>query len=482
MAFWDHILKHGSNVALTTGEGESLTYTALADAAQKFEGNLDTRSAGRPLAFLLTENCPEAVVAYLACLRSGTTVALQPSRIHAQLLASLIATYDPKYVILPHERAAELPNGKPRWTGKRYVLLEKTAAPCSINQQTALLVSTSGSTGSPKLVRLSYGNLVANAASIADYLAITTTDKPITTLPMSYVFGLSVINSHLCRGATVILTKRSITEKEFWQILRSQGATSLAGVPYTYEMLKRLRFSRMDLPSLRVLTQAGGRLSPELVTEYAMFCQETGRTFFVMYGAAEATARMSYLPPERALDKPSSIGVPIPGGEMWIESETSERIERPDLAGELIYRGENVSLGYATCREDLARGDDHGGILRTGDLARRDADGFYYVVGRKSRFIKVFGNRVNLDEIEQHLRAEDIDCVCGGEDDKLRVYIVDPALGTKALGFVEELTGLHRSGFEVKVIDVIPRNESGKVNYASLEGRTGSPCSASTHS
>jgi len=272
-------------------------------------------------------------VAYLACLRSGTAVVLQPSRIHGHLLASLLATYDPKYVILPRERASEVPSGNPRWIGGRYVLLETPAAPCAIDDQTALLVSTSGSTGSPRLVRQSYRNVTANADSIAEYLGITTADRPITTLPMSYVYGLSVINSHLLRGATVVLTEHSIAEKEFWNALRSEGATSLAGVPYTYEMLKRLRFSRMDLPSLRVLTQAGGRLGPELVTEYATLCRETERAFFVMYGAAEATARMSYLPPDRALEKPSSIGVPIPGGQMWLESETGQRIEGPDSVG-----------------------------------------------------------------------------------------------------------------------------------------------------
>jgi acyl-coenzyme A synthetase/AMP-(fatty) acid ligase len=468
MAFWDDIRKRGSSIALTTGEGEVLTYASLADAADELERHLDAQSIGRPLAFLLAENCPEAVAAYLACLRSGTAVAMQPSRIHAHLLASLIATYDPKFVILPRERASEVPSGNPRWSGGRYVLLETPAAPCAIDEQTALLVSTSGSTGSPKLVRQSYRNLAANAASIAEYLGITTADRPITTLPMSYVYGLSVINSHLSRGATVVLTEHSIAEKEFWNILRNEAATSLAGVPYTYEMLKRLRFSRMDLPSLRVLTQAGGRLGPELVTEYATLCRDAGRMFFVMYGAAEATARMSYLPPDRALEKPSSIGAPIPGGEMWIESETGQRLEGPDVVGELVYRGENVSLGYAICRQDLARGDDRQGVLRTGDLARRDQDGYYYVVGRKSRFIKVFGNRVNLDELEQHIRAQGIECVCGGQDDKLRVFLVDATRTDTVLRFVEQLTGLHRSGFEVKVIDAIPRNESGKVNYASL--------------
>jgi acyl-coenzyme A synthetase/AMP-(fatty) acid ligase len=285
---------------------------------------------------------------------------------------------------------------------------------------------------------------------------------------MNYVYGLSVINSHLARGASIVVTSRSLTEKPFWELLAARRATSMAGVPYTYELMKRLRLAQMRLPTLTVLTQAGGKLNPVLVEEFARMSRDRNIRFFVMYGAAEATARMSYLPPERALEKPGSIGIPIPGGEFSIEDDRGAIVGSADTTGELVYRGENVTMGYATCRDDLALGDERGGVLRTGDLARRDDDGFYYVVGRRSRFVKLFGNRISLEDIESLLRAQGIDCACTGDDDVLRIFVVDAKQKEFAVGVVQERTGIHRSAYRVTVIDRIPRNEAGKVTYAAL--------------
>jgi long-chain acyl-CoA synthetase len=222
-------------------------------------------------------------------------------------------------------------------------------------------MTTSGSTGSPKLVRLSYGNLAANAGAIATYLAIGAEDRAITTLPVNYVYGLSVVNSHLHAGASIVLSTASLTEKRFWELLKAQRATTFSGVPYTFELLHRLGWSRMNLPSLKVLTQAGGKLNASLVREFASQCQARGIRFYVMYGAAEATARMSYLPPSMVMDKAASIGIAIPGGEFTLEGPDNSPIDKPETVGELIYRGPNVSLGYAECRRDLALGDERGG-------------------------------------------------------------------------------------------------------------------------
>jgi acyl-coenzyme A synthetase/AMP-(fatty) acid ligase len=125
-------------------------------------------------------------------------------------------------------------------------------------------------------------------------------------------------------------------------------------------------------------------------------------------------------------------------------------------------------MGYATSREDLARGDDNAGVLHTGDIARRDADGFYYIVGRKSRFIKIFGNRVGLEDVEHHLKNLGIDTACAGRDDKLRIFVTRESDQAAASAAVHELTGLHFSAFAVTVIDQIPRNEVGKIVYSKL--------------
>lgn len=464
MNFYVDIDRYGEATAFITETGDTFTYAAAVAAADR----LGDRLRGRGLAFLLADNCPESVIGYLGFLRSRTPVALLASGLHQELLGKLLETYRPHYIWLPWQRAADVSNAAKLYALGNYILLALDAEPLTLHKDLALLLTTSGSTGSPKFVRQSYNNVEANAASIAQYLDICSEDRPITTLPMHYVYGLSVINSHLLRGAAIVLTTGSLMEKHFWDVLKANRATSFAGVPYTYALLKRLRFGRMDLPNLKILTQAGGKLDAGLVHEFSGLCAQKGIRFYVMYGAAEATARMSYLPPEYASEHPSSIGVPIPGGQMWIEDDNGAVIVQPGVVGELVYRGENVTMGYATCREDLALGDERGGVLRTGDMARRDERGLYFIVGRRSRFLKVFGNRINLEEVEQLVRNAGIDCACGGEDDKLRIYIADASRKATVSGLVQKLTGLHHSATSVIIIDQIPRNESGKITYAAL--------------
>ena len=274
------------------------------------------------------------------------------------------------------------------------------------------------------MVRQSYNNILSNTESIVEYLNLDSTERPITTLPMNYTYGLSIINSHLYAGATILLTENTLIQKEFWNFFKTEQATSFGGVPYTYEMLKKLRFSRMNLPSLRYMTQAGGKLSPELHKEFAQDCIDKNRKFIVMYGQTEATARMAYLPSEYALKKYGSMGIAIPGGSFSLIDDNGNEITEDNITGELIYKGANVTLGYAESRSDLIKGDENHGVLLTGDMAKRDKDGFYYIVGRKKRFLKMFGKRVNLDEVERIIKSEYsfLDCACDGTDDNMYKY------------------------------------------------------------
>jgi long-chain acyl-CoA synthetase len=462
--FYDDLGQFGQTVAFVLEDGETVTYESAASAADSFGAHFSERA----LVFILTDNCIESVIGYLGCLRSRTPIALLARNIHPNLLSNLLKVYGPHYIWLPRSLASQLSGVKEAFAYRNYVLVEREGSPSELHKDLALLVTTSGSTGSSKFVRLSYDNISANTTSIASYLDICQEDRAITTLPMHYVYGLSVINSHLQSGAAVILTSSSVMEKRFWNLFKDYKATSISGVPYTYEILKRLEWNRLELPSLRVLTQAGGKLSPSLVTEYATLCESKGIRFYVMYGAAEATARMSYLPPAVATQKPSSIGVAIPGGEFWIEDEKGNNIAASDVVGELFYRGNNVSLGYAQSRDDLSRGDERLGVLRTGDMAKRDEDGLYYIAGRKSRFVKLFGNRVNLDELEQLLRDSGFDCACAGDDQLLRIYITDASRRAEVVPFVQNLTHLHNSGLKAILVEKIPRNEAGKILYTEL--------------
>lgn len=315
-----------------------------------------------------------------------------------------------------------------------------------VHPDLALLLTTSGSTGDPKLVRLSRGGVLANAGQVADSLGITGDDVAITTLPLFYSYGLSVLHSHLLRGATVILERTGIMRKDFWAAVNEHGVTSMAFVPSQYEMLRRLRFDPAKYPSVRTLTQAGGRLRTELVTEFAAKSR-----LFVMYGQTEAGPRMACLPPSATREKPGSVGVAMPGGAFAIED------------GEVVYRGPNVMMGYAETAADLARGDDQGGVLRTGDLGRLDDDGFLFITGRIKRIGKVFGVRINLDDVE---REFPVAAVAG--DDKLHVFTVGE--DTRALrSKIADWLGTHHTGVDVRAVEALPLLPNGKTDYRALE-------------
>ena len=337
------------------------------------------------------------------------------------------------------------------------------------NIDLGLLLTTSGSTGSPKLVRLTYKNILENTKSITQYLGLSNNDRAITTLPMNYSFGLSVIQTHLFVGASIIVNNKSIIEKDFWNLVEEFKVTFLCGVPFTYEVLEKLKFRNKELHSLKYLVQAGGKLNVNLVETFAKDSLEKGRKFFVMYGQTEATARMSYMPYQNCLNKLGSIGIAIPNGKFTLVDDDGNIINEINKTCELVYEGPNVSLGYAESRNDLDLGDYNNGKLFTGDLASIDEDGFYYIVGRKKRFIKLFGNRTNLDEIEQLLKSDSIDCACAGSDDNLLVYITDDTIDINDLRKnISTKLKIHHSVINIKYIVDIPKNTSGKINYQLL--------------
>ena len=374
---------HGSRTALHTAAGE-ISYRELSDRAADLAG--EVLGSTRRLVLIEGANTPEAVTAYLAALQHGHVALLVPQGRPAQL-QQMVDAYDPD-VVLRHE--------DDRWLADR----RRRGTAHDLHPDLALLLSTSGSTGSPKLVRLSHDNLRSNAASIASYLRLTPDDRAATSLPLHYCYGLSVVNSHLLTGAGLVLTEDSVVDECFWQRFEDAGATSFAGVPYTFDLLDHSGFADRDLPSLRCITQAGGRLGPDRVRAWAELGQRRGWDFVVMYGQTEATARMAYLPADLAASRPEAIGVAIPGGSLRLEP-VPEATE-PGV-GELVYEGPNVMLGYAESPADLAEGRTVD-ALRTGDLARI-SDGLVEIVGRRSRHAKVFGLRLDLDRIESTLTA-----------------------------------------------------------------------------
>ena len=453
--------------ALITSDGRRITYGELSGMVRETAGLLDARR----ICFCLCENSIRSVINYLSCLNAGTVPLLLSKEIDHELLDNLIRTYMPEYLFVTESRKGETEGYVPVSGGDGYVLL-KAAEPDGrpLSDDLALLLTTSGSTGSPKLVRQSYRNIQSNAEAIAEYLHLDEDQRPVTTLPMNYTYGLSILNSHLLVGATVLLTDLPMNMKGFWTFVKNERATSFGGVPFTYEMLKKVRIFKMDLPDLEYMTQAGGKLRPELHREFAEWAADTGKKFIVMYGQTEATARMAYLPPEKSLEKVGSMGIAIPGGSFSLLDAEGKTITECDTVGELVYEGPNVTLGYSECREDLARGDERNGRLVTGDMAKRDADGYYTIVGRKKRFLKVFGNRVNLDELERIIAGAfpGLECAAAGKDDLVRLFITDASRTEEVRGRAAAVTHLSESAFSVEYLETIPKNDSGKILYKDL--------------
>lgn len=435
----DCLRSHGDRVAVHT-ETTQLTYRDLADEVTATMPSLGT---GRRLVLLETRNDTDTLTRYLAALAEGHVVIPVPAdRDHH----AIIDTYDPDTVI----DASGIRHRHRRPVHR-------------LHDDLALLMSTSGSTGSPKLVRLSRVNLISNAAAIADYLDIRETDRAATTLPLSYCYGLSVVHSHLLRGAGLILTGRSVVDDRFWDLFRRHRGTSLAGVPHTFDLLDRIGFDAMELPDLRYLTQAGGRMPPEQVSRWAAHARERGRKFFVMYGATEATARMAYLPPELALSHPGCIGRPIPGGVLSIDSND----DWPAGTGELVYRGPNVMMGYAQRPGDLALGatvDE----LRTGDIARRGPDGLYEIVGRSSRFVKLYGLRIDLQRLEAALRSHDTAALCAEDEDSIAVAATTPRSARELQQLTAAAAGVPVTAVRAVVVTELPRLTSGKPDYPAV--------------
>lgn len=413
MGFWRALGAYGDSVALIGDDDRRWTYRELIEAADA----AIPPGHQRHCAVLAMANRPDSIIAYLAALRAGWPVILINDG-DATAAKRMIEQFRP---------------GR-RWEpGAGFVATDVCVPVVDLHPDLAVLLSTSGTTGSTKLVRLSADAIDANARSIAAYLELAPGERAITTLPPSYSYGLSVLNSHLAAGATLVLNEDSVIDAAFRRRIEETGATSLAGVPYTYELLERSGFFNAMPGTIRTLTQAGGRMPQERVERISARVRPAGARLFVMYGQTEATARMAYLPPDRLPERADCIGRAIPGGHFDLVDPESGA--PAGSTGELVYSGPNVMMGYADAAADLARGHDTR-RLHTGDLAEEVEPGLYRIVGRRARFIKPFGLRVSLDEVEAQARAMGYTIVATGGRHPAR-----PRRGRR-----RRVAGRHRAG------------------------------------
>lgn len=443
-----------SSLRVLFEDGRWRTY---ADLTSDVEALAERLRAKRALAFCFCRTNVATVVNYLACLRAGHAIALLDAALHPSARLALIKHYQPELLLATGD------------LGETIVEYRDAGSHSAPHPDLAVLLSTSGTTGSPKLVRLSAGNILHNAESIRAALAIQPDDCAMGSLPFHYSYGLSVLNSHLRAGASLALTHDGMMSAGFWDVCREAECTSMAGVPYTYQLLRRLGLEALNVPKLTTLTQAGGKLAPELVSEFHALAERRRGRFFVMYGQTEATARIAVLPHAEVPARSGSAGLPIPGGAFQVQTKDGRVTVEPNVSGEVLYCGPNVMLGYATTRADLALGDEMRGRLPTGDLGHLDEDGYLYVSARLKREAKVAGHRINLDEVEGLLKMRGPTAAIAGPE-KILIFCEwgSSALFGQALKELAERMRFSQHAFEFRRIPVLPVTSSGKVDYACL--------------
>ncbi|MGF1803540.1 AMP-binding protein [Vibrio gigantis] len=451
-SFWDFSSVEDENViAIVSESGLEVSYGDLfCDVEKYILDNLFSHE--RSLVLLKVRNSYLSIVSYLACLKNKSPFIIISDDLDDELYLDMLDRYNPNLII---------ENG---------VTYKNCEFKHNIHPSIAMMLSTSGSTGSPKLVKLTYDNIISNASSIVEYLKICNNDSAITSLPMSYSYGLSIINSHLLAQGKIIVSNYSLLDSKFWELMSTHKVTSISGVPFTYQLLKKIHYNRLDTSNVRYLTQAGGALDSETLRYFSNVCSEKKQEFYVMYGQTEASPRISYLPPESLSSKLGSIGVPVPGGTMYLIDEFGTQICSPNFEGEIVYTGANVMAGYALNSSDFSTEPCINMELKTGDLGYFDSDGYFYITGRKKRFVKIFGVRVSLDSIDKWLSMNNIPAVTVSNGEIIHFVfescsssIVDNTI----IDFVRTFK-VKATSTRVSIVDKLPRHSNGKVDFKLL--------------
>ena len=459
--FWHSRPGNADNNIFLLDDASQLTYRKFFEIADNLFSSLS-----RGVVAIICDKDWETVIGYVGALRAGLVPMLLDSTAEEASLLHLIDRYEAEYL---WARQGITPDGYEEISRFDNQILWKRRLPSgagTISPDLAALIPTSGSTGDPKSVRLSQQNLTSVTSCIADYLDLDETRRAISLLPLQYSYGLSVFNSIMEARGSYVITDLSPVQRDFWDLVG----------PWRHRFLGcALRFRHHQAHAIFIgnsgpigLRDTGGW--PSFTSRHKAFQNPFAPhdiSYFTMYGATEASPRIAYLHPDDAEAKHGSVGKPISIGTVTLDGADPETSE-----GELVYHGPNVCLGYATAREDLARGDDFAGILRTGDMARLDDDGFIFITGRLKRFVKIHGVSVNLEHVESVIREGGFDSHLLGRENIISV-VSQQDYGEQILHFAKNRFTFHPSVWRSVVVDKIPRTSSDKVDYASLDEMIG---------
>ena len=427
----------------------------------------------RSLILLISENTLGLIVNYITLLKNDCIIQLVDSKTKLSEIKNLINLYKPNFICSSDHwfKKNELIGINLRNISNSFqTSIHRTnfSKKIKCHNNLSILMPTSGSMGSKKYVRISKDNIYQNTKSIVAYLKLKQGDRSITSMPFCYSYMLSVINTHLESGSSIFVTDETIVQNRFWESFKKNKITNFNGVPYHYDILLKLGLNKVFKKNLRFLTQAGGKLDNFKAKKIFNFCKKKKTNFFTMYGQTEASPRISYLPFRYSSKKIGSIGKEIIGGKIFLIDKNNKKINKSNEIGELIYKGDNVCMGYAYNHKDLLKGDLNNKILKTGDLGFFDDDKFYYITGRKSRIIKIYGNRFNLDDIEEQLLKKNIHVACKNLNDKLIIYSTKNYSEKTLLKNIYKIIPLSKININIQFISKIPRHSNGKIDYKSI--------------
>ncbi len=424
------------------------------------------------LILMISDNNLGVIANYTSFIKNDCIIQLVDSKTDILELERIIKLYKPEYISFSknwnENNKFNKHNLKKIHTFFENMIFKTKYKKKRVKKGLCILMPTSGSMGSKKYVRITKENIFNNTNSIISYLNLNKRDRSITSMPFCYSYMLSVINSHLEIGASIFVTQESIIQSNFWRHFLENKINNFNGVPYHYEILIKLGLRKKNFSNLKFFTQAGGKLDTSKTEDILKFCLKQKKQFYIMYGQTEASPRMSYFNLVESQEKIGSIGRPIPGGNFYLIDEKGNKIKQSNVIGELVFKGKNVSIGYAYNRKDLSKDDKSKKELKTGDLAFYDRDKFYYLTGRKNRIIKLYGNRFNLDDIEEKFLRQKITIACITEDEKLIVFVEKNYPKHKVLKKIHEITLINKINIKIIALRKIPRLNNGKINYKKL--------------
>jgi len=428
---------------------------------EKQSYNIRKKIKENSLVIFFANNDVESIMLYYALLKHDVTILLLNDTLNLKEALRYIKDYKPSYILFPKKNDYEIDNFKIIFENKKFYLSKnRIHINYILNNDIKFLLTTSGSTRDPKCVKITLDSIKKNTESIIEYLEITSKDKTVTTMPLNYSYGLSVINSHFMAGASIIPTHYSVIEKKFWDLIIKNKITNLNGVPYFYEILNRIGLKRLnELKKLRFLTQAGGGLEQNVFLSLKNYCHKNKKLFYLMYGQTEASPRISYIKVNKNILKPS-VGKALPGGKLYLINN-NKNINKIDTEGELTYEGPNIFSGYAENFNDLKKIETIK-FLNTGDLGIFDKKGNFYITGRKNRFIKLFGYRINLDHVEDILRSKKSNVAAIFSKDRIYVFSEKKINNFKKINIPKNKIINH-------VLGKLPKLKNDKIDYKRLE-------------